>query len=101
MEDLFSDIPSAIENTIEIAKRCNVQLTLGDIAMPIFPLDDNQNENEYFHSLVMQSLNKKNYFSRRIKNNPYLIIASNKNNLIKKTIVDNWDTSYLDGDCMI
>ena len=50
---------------------------------------------------IMQSLNKKNYFSRRIKNNPYLIIASNKNNLIKKTIVDNWDTSYLDGDCMI
>ncbi len=72
MEDLFSDIPSAIENTIEIAKRCNVQLTLGDIAMPIFPLDDNQNENEYFHSLVMQSLNKK-LSDKDIKNKePYL-----------------------------
>ena len=55
MEELFSDIPSAIENSIEIAKRCNVQLALGDIAMPIFPLEDNQDENEYFDSLVIQS----------------------------------------------
>jgi DNA polymerase-3 subunit alpha len=59
MEELFSDIPSAIENSFEIAKRCNVQLSLGNIAMPIFPLDDGQDENEYFNSLVEQSLKKK------------------------------------------
>ena len=72
MENLFSDIPSAIENTLEIAKRCNVQLTLGDIAMPIFPLDENQDENEYFRSLVTQSLNNK-LSNKNIKNKePYL-----------------------------
>ncbi len=72
MEELFSDIPSAIENSIEIAKRCNVQLALGDIAMPIFPLEDNQDENEYFDSLVTQSLNKK-LSDKNIKNKePYL-----------------------------
>ena len=59
MIDLFSDIPSAIENSLEIAKRCNIKLPLGEIAMPIFPLDDDQEENEYFKSLVNQSLNKK------------------------------------------
>ena len=72
MEELFSDIPSAIENSIEIAKRCNVQLALGDIAMPIFPLEENQDENEYFDSLVTQSLNKK-LSDKNIKNKePYI-----------------------------
>ena len=59
MEELFSDIPSSITNSLEIAKRCNIQLPLGKIAMPIFPLDEGQNENEYFKSLVSQSLDKK------------------------------------------
>jgi DNA polymerase III subunit alpha len=72
MEELFSDIPSAIENSFEIAKRCNVQLSLGNIAMPIFPLDDGQDENEYFNSLVEQSLKKK-ISDEDIKNKePYL-----------------------------
>jgi len=26
---LFADIPEALENTVEIAKRCNLKLTLG------------------------------------------------------------------------
>ena len=72
MQELFSDIPSAVENSCEIAKRCNVQLTLGEIAMPIFPLDNAQNENEYFESLVKLSLNKK-IADKDIKNKePYL-----------------------------
>ncbi len=59
MEELFSDIPSAIQNSYEIAKRCNIQLPLGEINMPIFPLENNVDENEYFSSLVMQKLEKK------------------------------------------
>ena len=60
MLELFSDIPSAIKNSYEIARRCNIQLPLGDINMPIFPLENNIDENEYFTSLVMHSLEKKN-----------------------------------------
>ena len=35
---LFSDIPEAIKNTVEIAKRCNVELTLGEYHLPDFPV---------------------------------------------------------------
>lgn len=38
MEELFSDIPSALENTVEIAKRCNVYITLGKLRLPKFPV---------------------------------------------------------------
>jgi DNA polymerase-3 subunit alpha len=40
MVALFSDIPEAIENTVEIAKRCNVELTLDQHFLPDFPVPE-------------------------------------------------------------
>ena len=37
MEALFADIPSAIANTLEIAKRCSLTLVLGKNYLPEFP----------------------------------------------------------------
>ena len=37
MEALFADIPSAIANTLEIAKRCNLKLDLGKAMLPDYP----------------------------------------------------------------
>lgn len=34
---LFADIPSALENTVEIAKRCSVTVRLGEYFLPNFP----------------------------------------------------------------
>ncbi|HET8701830.1 MAG TPA: DNA polymerase III subunit alpha, partial [Nitrococcus sp.] len=38
MAEVFADIPEALENTIEIARRCNLHLTLGGSALPVFPI---------------------------------------------------------------
>jgi DNA polymerase-3 subunit alpha len=37
MEALFADVPSAVANTAEIAKRCNLTLVLGKPQLPDFP----------------------------------------------------------------
>jgi DNA polymerase-3 subunit alpha len=37
MEALFADIPSAIANTLHVAKRCNLTLVLGKPQLPDFP----------------------------------------------------------------
>ncbi len=37
MCELFADIPSALANTVEIAKRCNVTIQLGTYFLPQFP----------------------------------------------------------------
>jgi DNA polymerase-3 subunit alpha len=37
MEALFADIPSALANSVEIAKRCNLTLVLGKPQLPNFP----------------------------------------------------------------
>ena len=39
MLELFSDIPEALANTVEIAKRCNVTVTLGEYVLPDFPTE--------------------------------------------------------------
>ena len=37
MAELFSDIPEALQNTVEIAKRCNVTVKLGEYFLPDYP----------------------------------------------------------------
>lgn len=37
MQELFSDIPEALSNTTEIAKRCNVSVRLNEYFLPKFP----------------------------------------------------------------
>jgi len=38
MCELFSDLPSALANSVEIAKRCNLELQLGKYFLPEFPV---------------------------------------------------------------
>ena len=59
MAELFSDIPEAIENTIEIAKRCNVSLTLGKNYLPAFPIPKGMTEAEYFCQLSQEGLEER------------------------------------------
>ena len=44
MCELFSDIPEALENSVEIAKRCNVTIRLGEYFLPQFPTGDMKTE---------------------------------------------------------
>ncbi|ADM97294.1 DNA polymerase III subunit alpha [Dickeya dadantii] len=44
MCELFADIPEALINTVEIAKRCNVTIRLGEYFLPQFPTGDMSTE---------------------------------------------------------
>jgi len=48
MVELFSDIPEAIENTVEVAKRCSLDLTLGTYFLPDFPVPEGMTMDEFF-----------------------------------------------------
>jgi DNA polymerase-3 subunit alpha len=56
MTELFADIPSAIKNTIEIARRCNLDLKLGGSVLPAFPVPEGQTEAEFLESEARQGL---------------------------------------------
>ena len=47
LADLFADMPEALANSVEIAKRCNLTLVLGKNYLPNFPTPNNESLNEY------------------------------------------------------
>ena len=59
MQALFADIPSAISNTVEIAKRCNVSLILGKNYLPQFPIPEGMTEAEYFCKVSAEGLEER------------------------------------------
>ncbi len=58
MIEKFKDIPQAIENTVEIAKRCNYRFELGEYYLPAFPIPEGETESEYFRRLTKELLSK-------------------------------------------
>ena len=56
MADLFRDIPEALANSVEIAKRCNWQLKLGQVFLPEFQLPEGTTADAYLRTLVHEGL---------------------------------------------
>ena len=52
MEELFLDIPQAIENTIEIAQKANIEITLKKVSFPNFSVPKNESANEYLKKIT-------------------------------------------------
>ncbi|MBM3202517.1 DNA polymerase III subunit alpha [Candidatus Woesearchaeota archaeon] len=48
MIELFADLPEALENTVEIARRCTLNLTLGQNFLPSFPVPEGMSTEDYF-----------------------------------------------------
>lgn len=48
--------PEVIKNTRLIAERCNVNITLGEILIPKFPVPKGESEESFLHSLVYKGL---------------------------------------------
>ena len=59
MAELFSDLPEALENTIEIAKRCNIEVQLGKYFLPDFPVPAGLTMDEYFRQVSFEGLEER------------------------------------------
>ena len=59
MADLFSDVPSAVANTLAIARRCNLNLTLGEPRLPDFPTPDGLSIDDYLVKLSEDGLKRR------------------------------------------
>ena len=59
MQALFADIPSALANAVEIAKRCNLTLTLGKPQLPDFPTPDGMPMAAYFRAQSFEGMERR------------------------------------------
>lgn len=59
MQALFSDIPEALANSVEIARRCAITLDLGTPCLPNYPVPEGLTMDEYFRQLSHEGLDKR------------------------------------------
>ena len=59
MQALFADVPSALANTVEIAKRCSLTLELGKPRLPNFPTPNGMPIDEYFRYASHEGLKER------------------------------------------
>ena len=57
MKALFSELPESVTNTIEVAERCNLELELGVVQLPNFPIPEGFSDPDtYLEGLVRDGL---------------------------------------------
>ena len=59
MVQLFADLPGALQNSVEIARRCNLVLELGHHKLPLFPTPDGMTLDEFLASEAKHGLEKR------------------------------------------
>ena len=59
MCELFADIPEALENTVEIARRCSLDVRLGESFLPNFPVPEGDTIESYFIRVSKEGLEKR------------------------------------------
>src|SRR5205085_2100521 len=59
MAELFADFPQALENTLEIARRCAFEFTLGKSRLPDFPTPNKESIEDYLRTQARSGLEKR------------------------------------------
>ena len=60
MRDLFSDVPSACDNTLWIAERCDVEIEFGNPQLPSFPIPEGfEDADTYLENLAFDGARKR------------------------------------------
>ncbi|MEE8308739.1 MAG: DNA polymerase III subunit alpha, partial [Gammaproteobacteria bacterium] len=59
MQTLFADIPEALQNSVEIAKRCNLEIELGESYLPAFPTPGKASAAEHLRAEAQHGLDNR------------------------------------------
>ncbi|HZX78762.1 DNA polymerase III subunit alpha [Lysobacter sp.] len=64
MQALFADVPDAIDNAVSLAMRCNVEMKLGEYALPAFPVPSEHTIESWLRGTAREGL------AKRLEKNP-------------------------------
>ncbi|MEO8777170.1 MAG: DNA polymerase III subunit alpha [Rhodanobacter sp.] len=59
MAELFADLPEALENTVELARRCTLELKFGTYYLPDFPVPAGHDLNSHIRELSRHGLSER------------------------------------------
>ncbi|MDG5471055.1 DNA polymerase III subunit alpha [Jeotgalibacillus sp. ET6] len=63
MKELFSDLPEALEHTLEIAERCNIKIDFSKSYLPRYPVPNDVTAKEVLSHLCMEGLKNRKTIS--------------------------------------
>ena len=85
MEELFHDIPEALDNTLILADMCNVKVPLGEINMPPFEVPPPfRKPEEYFEYICSEGFKKRFGGTKKITDPVYIKRYNYEMNMIKQ-----------------
>src|SRR5690606_10522623 len=64
MAALFADVPDALDNTVALAERCNIELRLGTYFLPAYPVPSDETLDSWIRSQAREGL------EARLRRNP-------------------------------
>lgn len=59
MEEIFGEIPEALDRTVEVAERCNVELEFGKLHFPTFTVPEQYTQKQYLIKLCKDGLSER------------------------------------------
>ncbi len=59
MAELFADLPEALANSVEIARRCSLELQLGTYFLPDYPIPEGETEESFFRLEAQRGLERR------------------------------------------
>ncbi len=59
MSELFADLPEALQNTVELAKRCNLEIKLGKSVLPAYPVPTDLSTEDYLREQAAKGLEQR------------------------------------------
>ncbi len=83
MSELFADLPEALANTVEIAKRCNAALSLGKYFLPHFAVPDDLSAEDFLSQSAKAGLEER-LSKNGLERQPYDLRLQNELGVINK-----------------
>ncbi|HYG36192.1 MAG TPA: PHP domain-containing protein, partial [Clostridia bacterium] len=73
MKARFAEVPEAIQNTLEVAEKCNVEIVFGKLHYPVFDPPEHYTRDGYLRQLLAQGLHKRYGMHVRVEGSEFIV----------------------------
>src|SRR5206468_9582560 len=73
MNALFDEVPDAVQNTLEVAEKCNLEIEFGKLHYPVFHPPEHFTREGYLRQLLAQGLRKRYGIHARAEGQEFVV----------------------------
>ncbi len=73
MKAIFGDVPEAVQNTLEVAEKCNLEIEFGKLHYPVFHPPEHFTREGYLRHLLVEGLRKRYGIHARAEDKEFII----------------------------